>query len=184
MALRKALAYSKKYARPYTRTSRVKGKAYIKVVPQNKVVKYNIGNQKAYEQGKFPFTLTMVSEESIQIRDNAIEAARMLLTKQLDEKLPNLYFLQLKIHPHHILRNNKTAAGAGADRMSTGMSRSFGDIEGRAALVSAGKPIFIISCENENAARIVRQTYAMTRAKLPGATRVIFKKEEKAVTAQ
>lgn len=176
MALRKALTYSKKYARPYTRTSRVKGKAYIKVVPNNKVVKYNLGNQKAYMEGKFPLKLVMVSEEHAQIRDNAIEASRMLLTKQLDEHLPGTYFLEVKIHPHHILRNNKTAAGAGADRMSTGMSRSFGDIEGRAALVRAGQPLFIIYCIDENAARVVREAYRMTKAKLPCATRVLFEK--------
>lgn len=183
MALRKALTYSKKYARPYTRTSRVKGKAYIKVVPNNKVVKYTSGNQKSFHAGKYPFVLTMIAEEAVQIRDNAIEAARMLLTKQLDERLPNTYYFEVKIHPHHILRNNKTAAGAGADRMSTGMSRSFGDIEGRAALVRAGQTLFIISCENEQGARVAREAYAMTRAKLPCATRVIFEKKAAVVAA-
>lgn len=181
MALRKALAYSKKYARPYTRTSRVKGKAYIKVVPHNKVVKYNLGNQKGYEEGKFLFKLMMLSEEPAQIRDNAIEASRMLLTKQLDEQLPNAYYFEVKIHPHHILRNNKTAAGAGADRMSTGMSRSFGDIEGRAALVRGGQVLFIIYCENEQAARIVRESFRMTKSKLPCGTRVVFEKIAKPI---
>ena len=181
MALRKALAYSHHYARPNTRTSRVKGKAYIKVVPHNKVVKYNLGNQKAHMEGKFPLKLTMISEEAVQIRDNAIEAARMLLTKQLDERLPLLYYLELKVHPHHILRNNKTAAGAGADRLSSGMSRSFGTVEGRAALVSAGKPLFVIYCADEAAARIVRETFAMTKSKLPCATRVVFEKITKPI---
>lgn len=176
MALRKALAYSRRYARPNTRTSRVKGKAYIKVVPNNKVVKYNLGNQKAHMEGKFPLKLTMISEESLQIRDNAIEAARMLMTKQLDERLPAMYYMELKIHPHHILRNNKTAAGAGADRLSSGMSRSFGTVEGRAAMVRAGSPIFIVYCADENAARNVREAFQMTKAKLPCATRLLFEK--------
>lgn len=183
MALRKALTYSKKYARPYTRTSRVKRLSYIKVVPHNKVVKYTSGNQKAWQEGKYTFMLTMISEEPAQIRDNAIEAARMLLTKQLDERLPNTYYLQVKVHPHHIQRNNKTAAGAGADRMSTGMSRSFGDVEGRAALVSAGAPLFVINCENEAAARQVREVLAMTRSKLPCGTRTVFQRTTPTVKA-
>src|SRR3989344_7255012 len=143
MAIRKALAYSKHYARPYTRTSRVKGKAYIKVVPHNKVVKYSSGNFEAFREGKLIFCLTMVSEESAQVRDLAIEAARMILTKQLDELLPNAYYLVLKVHQHHIIRNNKTAAGAGADRLSSGMSRSLGTAEGSAAMVNVGTPLFI-----------------------------------------
>lgn len=183
MALRKALSYSKHYARPYTRTSRVKGQAYIKVVPNNKVVKYNLGNQKAYEAGKFPFKLTMTTEEPVQIRDLAIESARMLLTKQLDEHLPGAYYFEVKVHPHHILRNNKTAAGAGADRMSTGMSRSFGDIEGRAALVRAGQALFILYCENEQGARIVREALRMTKAKLPCKIRIVFEKIAPSVVA-
>ena len=36
------------------------------------------------------------------------------------------YFFQLRIYPHHILRENPLAAGAGADRMSTGMKCAFG----------------------------------------------------------
>ena len=42
MAIRKALSYSKKVNRPYTRISKAKAHAYIKVNPPNKVVKYNI----------------------------------------------------------------------------------------------------------------------------------------------
>lgn len=176
MALRKALTYSKKYARPYTRVSRAKGKAYIKVVPPNKVVKYQIGNIKAHIAGTYTFKLTMISNEPILVRDTAIEAARQLLTKQLDTKLPNAYYLEVKVHPHHILRNNKTAAGAGADRMSTGMSRAFGDIEGRAAMVRAGGPLFAVSCEHEPGTRIIREALNTARSKLPCATRLVFQK--------
>jgi len=176
MALRKALTYSKKYARPYTRVSRAKAKSYIKVVPQNKVVKYSVGNLKAYQEGKYSMALHLSSEEPAQIRDNALEASRQLLTKLLDEKLPNMYFLELKVHPHHLIRNNKTAAGAGADRMSSGMSRSFGDIEGRAALVKAGADIFVIHFENEQAARIIRDALVMTKAKLPCKAKILFQR--------
>jgi large subunit ribosomal protein L10e len=176
MALRKALTYSKKYARPYTRVSRAKAQAYIKVVPNNKVVKYSVGNLKAYQEGKFNFILRLVAEEPCQIRDNALEASRQLLTKELDEKLPANYFLELKVHPHHIQRNNKAAAGAGADRLSSGMSRAFGTIEGRAGIVRAGQDVFVIHCDSESAARVVREALRMTKSKLPCSTGTKFEK--------
>lgn len=172
MALRKALTYSKKYARPYTRVSRAKGKSYIKVVPQNKVVKYTAGNQKAFHEGKYPIAMRMIVGQSVQIRDNAIEASRQFLTKVLDEKLPNTYYLQVKVHPHHLLRNNKMAAQAGADRLSSGMSRSFGNIEGRAAIVRSGSDIFVVWCADENAARVAREAMGMIKSKIPGRVNV------------
>ena len=181
MALRKALTYSKRYARPYTRVSRAKGKSYIKVVPPNKVVKYTVGNSKAFYDNKFTFVVTMVAAQPSQIRDNALEAARQFMTKVFDEKLPNNYYLEVKSQPHHILRNNKTAAGAGADRLSSGMRHSFGIVEGRAAIVKAGAPIFVAHCENDAAARIIREAMHMVKAKLPCGVRLLF---EKKVVAQ
>ena len=180
MALRKALAYSKKHARPYTRISKAKSKAYIKVVPHNKVVKYTSGNVKAFNEGKYGFAIRLVADEFVQIRDNALEASRQFVTKFLDEKLPNSYYLELKVHPHHILRNNKTAAGAGADRLSSGMRHSFGVVEGRAAMVKSGKDIFVIHSENEQTARIIRDALTMVKAKIPGRKSVRF---EKAISA-
>ena len=174
MSLRKALAYSKKYARPYTRTSRSKGKSYIKTVTNNKVVKYQGGNQQDFQGKKYMFILRLVAQEQAQVRYIAIEAARQMLTKELDTNLAGNYYLEVKVHPHHILRNNKTAAGAGADRMSTGMSRSFGDVEGRAAIVRSGTDLFVIACETESASRIVREAFRMAKAKLPCSTHVMF----------
>ncbi len=176
MAIRKALSYSKKVNRPYTRISKVKSRAYIKVVPPNKVVKYNIGNQVAFDEGRFPFVLRMITDETLVIRDNAIESARMVLTKNLEGKLPGKFYLWVKIFPHHILRNNKAAAGAGADRLSTGMKQSFGIIEGRAARVFAGQELFMVACEVENAVSTARQILSMAKSKLPCKTRIIFEK--------
>ena len=180
MAVRKALSYSKKHNKPYTRVSKVKSKSYIKVVPPNKVVKYNIGNQKAYVEGKFPFVLRLLSEEQLVIKDLAIEAGRMILTKNLENKLAGKFYLWVKIHPHHILRNNKAAAGAGADRLSTGMKQSFGIIEGRAARVLGGQELFMVACDSESSVRVVRSILSMAKAKLPCKTSISFEKVENA----
>ena len=176
MALRKAGTYSKKYARPFTRTSRNKSKSYIKTIPVTKVVKFHVGNQIDYANGKHTYAVSMISEQKVQVRDTALEAARMALTKELDEKILGQYYLAVKVYPHHFLRENKLAAGAGADRMATGMTQSYGVIIGRAALVGAGQPLFFISTATEKGAQIARDALQKVRAKVPCATRLVFRK--------
>ncbi|HLF53710.1 MAG TPA: 50S ribosomal protein L16 [Candidatus Nanoarchaeia archaeon] len=174
MAIRKALSYSKKYARPYTRNSRRKSKAYIRTIPHVKVPKFTLGNLKDYGEGKHKFSVELVAQENVQIRDNALEAGRMHVHKILEEKIPGQYFFAVRVHPHHFLRNNKTSGIAGADRLSTGMSHSFGIIEGRAAFVQKGKEIFFISCTDEKAAKIIRNAMESIKAKMPCASKVVF----------
>ncbi len=177
MGLRKALAYSKKKARPYTRNSRKKDKSYIKTIPFSKIVKFSGGNQKDYEEGKHEYTVTLVAEEWSQIRDNSLEACRMLITKQMDEHALGQYFIQVKVHPHHLLRENKSAAAvAGADRISTGMTQAFGVVIGRAAIVGAGHPIFFLSCTNDKVARVARDSLEMVKSKVPCKTKILFEK--------
>lgn len=174
MALRKASAYSQKRARPFTRTARKKGKDYIKTVPFSKVAKFNGGNASEFNQGKYKFIVRLVAEERVQIRDNALEAARMYLTKQMDTAAIGQYFLAVKVYPHHMLRENKTAAGAGADRLSSGMKHSYGIVIGRAALLAPGKEVFFIACATEKAARSARAAMGDIRSKIPGRCRIYF----------
>jgi len=164
--------------RPYTRTSKRKGKAYIKVVPHNKVVKYNLGNSEAYHQGKFKYGLRFISQENANIRDNALEAGRMVINKVLEKNAPKQFYFEVRVFPHHILRNNKTAAGAGADRLSSGMKHSFGIIEGRAAQVYPGRDIFFVACENEQTVRTARKALTMVKAKIPCRSKILQEKIE------
>ncbi|MBS3089270.1 50S ribosomal protein L16 [Candidatus Pacearchaeota archaeon] len=174
MALRKASAYSKKKARPFTRKSRNKNRAYIKTVPGSKIAKFHQGAAEDYRAGKHSFFVRIIANQKTQIRDNALESCRMYLTKILDEQILGQYYLALKVYPHHILRENKLSAGAGADRISTGMTHSYGVVIGRAAIVNAGQEIFFISCSNEKAARLARDMLNVIKAKLPCATKVSF----------
>lgn len=177
MAIRKALSYSKKRVRPYTRKSGKKAKAFVKAVPQNKIVRFNMGDLSAAGKQSHKFILRYVTEERVQIRDNALEACRMMINKLMDTKCPGQYYFAVKIYPHHILRENKTAgAQAGADRLSTGMTQSFGVTIGRAAIVNAGKEIFVISCSNEKAAREARDAINKAKPKLPCRGRILFEK--------
>lgn len=177
MALRKALSYSKKKVRPYTRISKRKGKAYIKTVPYSKIVKFDGGDYNNYIKGSHTYKVYLVTEEKVQVRDNALEAGRMVLVKEMDIGAFGQYFLRVKVHPHHFIRENKSAAAvAGADRISTGMTQSFGTVIGRAAIVNPGGMIFFISCANEKAAQVAKGALNKVRAKLPCRTRVVFEK--------
>ncbi len=76
----------------------------------------------------------------MQIRHGSLESARLsanrLMLKHAGEKQ---YKMILRKFPHHVMRENKQATGAGADRVSDGMRAAFGKIVGTAARVQAGE---------------------------------------------
>jgi large subunit ribosomal protein L10e len=174
MALRKALSYSKKTVVPFTRISKQKSKAFIKVVPPQKIVKFSMGNSGLYGKGNLPLSLSMVATENAQVRHNALESCRQFINKKLDEELAGQYYFRVIPFPHHIQRENKMLTGAGADRMQTGMQLSFGKAVGKAAIVKRGSPIFFIAVQTPKAVSIVRHLYNQIRSKLPCHTKVVF----------
>tara|TARA_Y100000310_G_C20586552_1_gene765719 strand:+ start:521 stop:1066 length:546 start_codon:yes stop_codon:yes gene_type:complete len=176
-SLRKASAYSKRYARPNTRTSKKRAKAFIKTSPPNKVVKYNMGKRNKYDSGELPIELKVITTENVQIRDSSIEASRQYLTRRLEKELPGEFYLEIRIFPHHILRENKMLTGAGADRMQSGMKHAFGKTTGRAALLKPGKDIFLIAVADDKGMRIAKAALKAIKAKLPCKTQVIIEKK-------
>lgn len=172
MALRKGSAYSKRYARPYTRVSKKRKKSYIKTVPNAKIVKYKMGDIQGFDRGEFPVELHMISKENCQVRDNSIEAIRQYLNRFLQIKVGKEFYLEVKIVPHHILRENKMLTGAGADRMQTGMSRAFGKTMGRAALVKPGQILYIVGVKNVKAEIEARKLIRSIKARIACRTSV------------
>jgi len=126
--------------RPYTR------REYMGGVPGSKVVHYDMGNL----QATFPVTLTLVAREPCQIRHIALEAARVAANRYLLKVAGRTNFnLKLRVYPHHVIRENKQATGAGADRVSSGMRMAFGKAVGTAAQVESGQKIFTVSVPTE-----------------------------------
>ena len=165
MALRKAGAYSKKYARPYTRKSKVKQRSYIKTVPPSKVVKMRMGDISGFQEGKYKIVMSIVSKENVQMRDNSIESARQYLNRFLPAEVGKDFYF--KVYPHHILRENKMLTGAGADRMQTGMAQSFGKTIGRAALVKKNQAIMVIAVSTKKQELAARKLIVSVRPRLP-----------------
>jgi len=160
--LRKGCAY-RNVDRPYTRKSKYKKLSYVRATPSSKVVRYESGNS----QKEFPAAANLISKDALQIRHNAIESARLSANRYLERNLGKQgYCLKIRIFPHHILRENPLASGAGADRMSTGMKKSFGKSIGIAAQVKKGQVIFEADVDDAN---IVTAKEALKRAsyKLP-----------------
>jgi large subunit ribosomal protein L10e len=172
--LRKFCAY-RRLERPYTRISKYRENSYIRMTPQTKIVRFNIGEQEKF----FDHMLSLVSKDDCNIRDNAIESARQVSNKLLEKKIGTAnYNFMIRVYPHHVLRENPLAAGAGADRMSTGMAHSFGKPIGIAARVKKGKTIITVRTEK---AHIDFAKAALKRAasKLPCACRIIVEEIKK-----
>lgn len=159
---------------PYTRWSRKKQKGFIKMVPAQKIVKFTMGKGREFNDGKFPYVLTVVNDENtkIQVRHNALEACRQVLNKKLNEATNGQFFLKVVPFPHHIQRENRMLTGAGADRMQTGMQLSFGKAIAKAAILKKDAPVFIIAVPNEKAVRVARATIKEIKSKLPMKIRI------------
>ncbi|MGC9309364.1 MAG: 50S ribosomal protein L16 [Candidatus Nanoarchaeia archaeon] len=176
MPLRKAAAYSKKHVVPYTRKSKSRKNSFIKNVPHSKLTKMRMGNIKAYQEGRYPIVLSIKTKENITLRDNAIESVRQFLNRFLFETFGKEYYFEVKVYPHHILRENKMLTGAGADRMQTGMTKAFGKTMGRAAIVKKEQTLFVIAVSDTKKEEKARKLISSIKARLPCAVRVETKK--------
>ena len=158
--LRQAVAY-RRVKRPYTRTSRVKSKSYIKGAPHIKIAQYDMG-----DKIRHPYEVQMVAGRSIQVRDNALEAARQVIVRVMETNAKSGWSAKVRVVPHHILRMNPLATGAGADRFSRGMTLSFGRPEGHAAQVFDGKVLFSIYVPESNV-ELAKLAVTKARHKMP-----------------
>ena len=108
--IRKFVSY-RRLERPYTRTSKYKEKSFVRANPNIKVIAFETGTP----QKKFKYTLKLISKDDLQIRDNALESAKQTSNRLLEKSIGTAaYHLKIKPYPHHILRENPIAAGAGA----------------------------------------------------------------------
>lgn len=147
--------------RAYTRKSKFKKLSFIKAVPPSKIVKFEYGDLKK----EYNTEVTLYTTEAIQLRHNAIESARTVVVRKLDE-LGGDYRLKIRVYPHHVLRENKMITGAGADRMSKGMQRAFGRAIGLAARMKKGKELFSVYVDKSKVP-LVKQALRAATYRLP-----------------
>jgi large subunit ribosomal protein L10e len=170
MALRPAKCY-RGLKRPYTRQSRRKPrKGYIKGVPDKKIHRFEMGDpRKAYQ-----LRVYLVSERGVQIRHNALEAARIAVNKHLEDKIgKENFFIKVLVYPHHVMRENALATGAGADRFSEGMRRSFGKPIGLVARVRPDQRLLEVRLNRGNEG-FAKDALRRASMKFPTPCRVAF----------
>jgi large subunit ribosomal protein L10e len=111
-------------------------------VPPSRLTQFVIGNKTA----KFPIQLSLISKEKCQLRHNALESARISANKSLEKHVGTAnYCLHIRVYPHIVIRENKQATGAGADRVSQGMRRAYGKPVGTAARVKMNQTLMTLS---------------------------------------
>ena len=171
--IRKACSY-RKVERPYTRFSKYKKLSYVRSRPVCKVVRFDMGDLSK----KFPFALHLISKDALQIRDNSLESARQQSNRILEKQLGKTgYIMQTRVYPHHVLRENPLASGAGADRLSTGMAHNFGKSIGIAAQIKPGQAVFSVYVPQENI-KLARHALKQAGYKLPCSCQIIQEKND------
>lgn len=144
--LRKFAAY-RRTERPYTRISKFRTKSFVRARPNCRIVRFDMGDLSK----KYDYSVQLRSKAKMQVRDNALEAARQTTNRLLQKGIGKTgWMFKIRMFPHHILRENPLASGAGADRMSTGMKCSFGKPIGIAAQVREGQVMFQIDTSKQH----------------------------------
>ena len=170
--LRKAIAY-RRLERAYTRYSKYKKVCYVRARPVCKVVSFDLGDPR----NTYEYELELIAKTDLQIRDNAIESARQTSNRLLEKTIgKNCYAMKVRIYPHHILRENPLASGAGADRMSTGMAHSFGKPTSVLAQVQKDHTVFT-AYVNKAGIDAAKQALQRANPRMPG--RYYISMEEK-----
>jgi large subunit ribosomal protein L10e len=161
----------------------IRGQAYTRReymggVPASRITQFDLGNAK----GDFPLIVTLKGEEGCQIRHNALEAARIAAVRHLNKKVGAInYHMKIRVYPNNVLRENKQATGAGADRVSDGMRKAFGKAVSTAARVGPGQRLISVRTSK---AHFIAAKEALRRAsmKLPTPCRIVVEKGEELVS--
>jgi large subunit ribosomal protein L10e len=151
---------------------------YITGIPGSKIAQHKMGNVDA-DPDDYPVQISLQVEESLQIRHGSLEAARLSANRHLIKELGEKnYKMILRKFPHQVLRENKQATGAGADRVSDGMRQSFGKIVGTAARIQQGERVFTIWC-HPNQAAAAKDALRRSYNKMSPPCRVVVERGEK-----
>ena len=161
MTRKPARMYRKVEGQVYTRQE------YMGGIPTCRVTQFDTGNL----HQAFPVNLSLSTEEAAQVRDSALEAARVSAVRVLEKTAPNEFHLKVRRYPHQILREHKMAMGAGADRISDGMRRAFGKAVGHAVRAEIGSELLTVYTTEAHLAD-AKEALRKASHKLPVPTRV------------
>ncbi len=137
-------------------------------MPPPKISKFVMGNP----HGDYDYAVEVYVLERGQIRHNALEAARVMVHKYLSTSIGEQnYFFRVRVYPHHVIREHKMMAFAGADRLQEGMRLAFGKPVGTAARVEPGQAILEVRVRKEHLEE-AKEALRVGASKLPLPTRI------------
>ncbi|WP_323675291.1 50S ribosomal protein L16 [Halorubellus sp. PRR65] len=130
---------------PYTR------REYITGIPGSKIAQHKMGDAES-DADDYDVQISLRVDEELQIRHGSLEAARLSANRHMIKTQgEGNYKMILRKFPHHVIRENKQATGAGADRVSDGMRQAFGKVVGTAARIQDGERLFTLYCDVDQA---------------------------------
>jgi len=132
-------------------------------VPDKKIHRFEMGNKKK----DFGLKAELCVQNPVQIRHNVLEAARISASKHLTNELgAENFFMKILVYPHHVLRENALATGAGADRFQTGMRKAFGKPISTAAQIRKNQRIIEVMVD-KNKRDVAKRALKLASAKVP-----------------
>ena len=157
--------------RPYTR------KEYIRKIPGSRIVQYDMGNLSA----DFPLTISLAVKKPTKLSHNSLEAARIASNRYMQRRAGRMgYDLKIRVYPHHIVRENPMATGAGADRVQDGMRKAFGKPVSSVAVVKADQKILTVRTNKRNF-KDAKEALRRAAMKFPVPCRIVIDKGEELV---
>jgi len=137
---------------------------YIRVLPHIKISHFDIGSN-----DKFPYEVSLIVKNDVQIRHNSLEAARIAANRYMEKKTGEDYHLKIRVYPFQVLRENPVATGHHADRYGNGMRLSFGKPISRAARLKRGQKVMTLYVREKGVLR-AREAIRRAAMKIPMGT--------------
>jgi large subunit ribosomal protein L10e len=150
---------------------------YITGIPGSKIAQHKMGDHGA-DPDDYPIQISLVVDEECQIRHGSLEASRLSANRYMIKNAgEGTYKMILRKFPHHVIRENKQATGAGADRVSDGMRQAFGKIVGTAARIQKGERLFTVWCDVEDA-DFAKEAFRRAYNKISPPCRIVVERGE------
>ena len=144
---------------------------YMGGIPGSKIVKFTMGNTSK----DFTHRVELINIKDVQIRHNALEAARIAANRVMEKFVGRENFM-LKIipYPHQIVREHKRVNVAQADRFQEGMKKAYGKPTFVAARINSKQPIIIAEVDKPSL-EYAKTALKRASAKFPSPCRIIVK---------
>jgi large subunit ribosomal protein L10e len=143
----------------------------VRTLPHIKIAHFDTGSNDT-----FPYEVSLIVKNDVQIRHNSLEAARIAANRYMEKKGgEETYHLKIRVYPFQILRENPMATGHKADRYGNGMRLSFGRPVSRAARVKKGQKVMSVYVDEKNISK-AKEAIRRAAMKVPMGTSTIIEK--------